>query len=113
METIFDKILKGQIPVKKIFEDEHTFAFYDINPQAPVHALIIPKTKIASVREAEDEHAEILGRILLTAKKVAEICEIDKKGYRLVFNNGDNAGQTVNYIHCHVLGGRTLQWPPG
>ena len=111
--TIFERILKGEIPAKKIYEDEYTFAVHDISPQAPVHVLVIPKTKIANVGDAQDQHAELLGRILLAAAHVAKLLDIEKSGYRLVFNNGNNGGQTVPYLHCHVMGGRAMQWPPG
>ena len=111
--TIFDRILSGEIKCNKIFEDEHTFAFHDIQPKAPVHALVIPKIKIARISECTEAHELILGRLLLSAKKVAEILDIHKSGYRLVMNDGDNGGQTVSYLHCHVLGGRSLKWPPG
>ena len=112
-ETIFEKILNKQIPCKVVYEDEHTLAFHDVNPQAPVHVLVIPKTKLVNVAEASEEDAFILGKVLLAAKKVAEITGIHKTGYRLVMNNGAGSGQTVFYLHCHVIGGRNLSWPPG
>jgi histidine triad (HIT) family protein len=113
IETIFDKILQGIIPVQKVYEDEYTLAFNDINPQAPVHVLVIPKKKIKCVSEATPEDCNTLGNILLAAKKVAELTGISEKGFRLVMNNGNEGGQTVDYIHCHVLGGRSMGWPPG
>ncbi|NBW80673.1 histidine triad nucleotide-binding protein [bacterium] len=112
-QTIFERILKGEIPCKRVFEDEHTFAFNDIAPQAPVHVLIIPKIKIVNVGAAESPHADQLGRILLTAGHVARILGVDESGYRLVFNNGRDGGQSVDYLHCHLLAGRPLNWPPG
>lgn len=112
-KTIFEKILLGEIACTPIFEDEFTFAFHDINPQAPVHILVIPKNKIVNVAESKESDIIQMGRILYTAKKVAEIAGIDKSGYRLIMNNGEHGGQTVNYMHCHVLGGRYLSWPPG
>lgn len=112
-KTLFEKILDGEIPCKKVYEDEFTFAFHDISPQAPVHVLVIPKKKIVNVAAAQTDDAEILGKVLLTAKKVAEITGIAESGYRCVLNNGENGGQTVFYLHCHVLGGRSLTWPPG
>ncbi|APJ04200.1 histidine triad nucleotide-binding protein [Silvanigrella aquatica] len=112
-KTIFEKILQGEIPCKPVYEDEYTFAFNDINPQAPVHILIIPKKKIVNVAESNETDIEQMGRVLYTAKKVAELTGIAKTGYRLVMNNGDHGGQTVYYMHCHVLGGRSLAWPPG
>lgn len=112
-ETIFERILKGEIPCKKVHEDEHTLAFHDIAPQAPVHVLVIPKTKLKNVAEADDSHALVLGHVLLTARTVAKQLGLHEDGYRLVFNNGRDGGQTVDYLHCHVLGGRALGWPPG
>jgi histidine triad (HIT) family protein len=111
--TIFDRILKGEIPCKKIFEDEHTLAFHDIAPQAPVHVLIIPKIKIVNIGAAEAKHSDQLGRVLLTAGHVARLLGVDSSGYRLVFNNGRDGGQSVDYLHCHLLAGRALEWPPG
>jgi histidine triad (HIT) family protein len=111
--TIFDRILKGEIPCKKVFEDEHTLAFHDIAPQAPVHVLIIPKTKIVNVAGAESRHADQLGKVLLTAAHVARQLSVAESGYRLVFNNGPDGGQSVDYLHCHLLAGRPLNWPPG
>ena len=111
--TIFDRILRGEIPCKKVFEDDHTLAFHDIAPQAPVHVLIIPKTKIVNVAGAKSEHMEQLGRVLLTAAQVARELGVSESGYRLVFNNGPDGGQSVDYLHCHLLAGRPLDWPPG
>ncbi len=111
--TIFEKIIAGEIPCKPVYEDEFTLAFHDIHPQAPVHVLIIPKRKIINVAEAKETDIEQMGRVLFAAKKVAEITGIAQSGYRLVFNNGEHGGQTVYYMHCHVLGGRNLSWPPG
>jgi histidine triad (HIT) family protein len=111
--TIFERILTGEIPCKKVWEDDHTLAFHDIAPQAPVHVLVIPKKKIVNVSEANDSDAEILGRVLLTARKVAQLLGVDSTGFRLVMNNGNDGGQTVDYLHCHVLAGRPLRWPPG
>jgi len=112
-ETIFERILKGEIPCKKVFEDEHTLAFHDIAPQAPIHILIIPKTKIVNIADAQAKHAEQLGRVLLAAGEVARQLGVATAGYRLVFNNGPDGGQSVDYLHCHLLAGRALQWPPG
>lgn len=112
-KTIFEKILAGEIPCNPVYEDEYTFAFNDIYPQAPVHVLVIPKSKIVNVAQATESDIEQMGRVLFAAKKVAEITGIDKSGYRLIMNNGDEGGQTVYYMHCHVIGGRQLGWPPG
>lgn len=111
--TIFERILSGEIPCKKVFEDEHVLAFHDVAPQAPVHVLVIPKTKIVNVAGASSEQALVLGQVLLGAKRAAELCGIAQGGYRIVLNNGDDGGQTVFYLHAHVLGGRALGWPPG
>lgn len=112
-ETIFERVLKGEIPAKKVYEDEHTYAFHDIAPQAPVHVLVIPKKKLVNVAHAQDADAIVLGQVLLAARKVAELTGVAASGYRLVLNNGRDGGQTVDYLHCHVLGGRPLHWPPG
>ncbi len=112
-ETIFERILKGEIPCKKVFEDEHTLAFHDIAPQAPIHVLIIPKTKIINIADAKANHSEQLGRVLLAAGEVARQLGVAESGYRLVFNNGADGGQSVDYLHCHLLAGRALKWPPG
>ena len=112
-QTLFGRILAGEIPCKKVYEDDHTLAFHDINPQAPVHVLVIPKKNIANMIDAQEEDALILGRVLLAAKRVAVVTGIAESGYRLVVNNGAGAGQTVFHLHCHVLGGRALSWPPG
>ncbi len=111
--TIFEKIIAGEIPCKPVYEDEFTLAFHDIHPQAPVHVLVIPKRKIVNVAEATEKDIEQMGRVLFAAKKVAEIMGVAQTGYRLIFNNGEHGGQTVFYMHCHVLGGRNLSWPPG
>jgi histidine triad (HIT) family protein len=111
--TIFEKILIGDIPCNKVFENDHAFAFHDIAPQAPVHVLIIPKKKIINIASAGHEHLETLGHVLLAAAQVARLLGIEQSGYRLVFNNGADGGQSVDYLHCHLLAGRTLQWPPG
>jgi len=113
--SIFEKILSKEVPATIVYEDEHTLAFKDVSPQANVHILVILKQKkFVNVSDAEtEEDALLLGRLLLSAKKVAQIMEIDNTGYRLVINNGPDANQTVSYLHCHVLGGRELGWPPG
>jgi histidine triad (HIT) family protein len=111
-DCLFCKILAGRIPAKKVFEDEHTFAFEDINPQAPTHVLIIPKKHIVGLKEAEDADAEILGRCQLVAAKIARERGIES-GYRTVYNSGPGAGQSVFHLHLHLLGGRALSWPPG
>ena len=111
-ESIFTKILKKEIPGEIVYEDNDCFAIKDINPQAPIHLLIIPKKHIAKVSDAKDEDKELLGSLLLASKKIAKTFDLDDN-YRLVINNGAKAGQTVFHIHIHLLGGRSLSWSPG
>lgn len=113
METIFSKIIKKEIPADIVLEDDDVLAFKDINPQAPVHILIIPKKPIPTINDLEESDAELVGKIILTAKKIAKMMNIDQSGYRLVLNCNAAAGQTVFHLHCHLLGGRDMQWPPG
>ncbi len=110
-ETIFGKILKGEIPCEEIYSDELCLAFKDIEPQAPVHILIIPRKKIRSLKDAKIEDQEILGHLLLVASKIAAIEKIEE--WRTIINTGETAGQTVFHLHLHVIGGRSLKWPPG
>lgn len=110
---LFCRIIAGQIPATKVYEDEHSFAFRDINPQAPVHVLLIPKKHIASLKEAgPDDHA-VLGHLMLVAGKIASQEGIAESGFRVVANSGADAGQSVFHIHLHVMGGREMAWPPG
>ena len=111
--TIFEKILRREIPCDKIYEDDHCLAFRDINPQAPVHVLVIPKTRITNLLSAKPEHREVLGALLLGAAAAARKLGLEQSGYRLVMNNGPDGGQSVDYLHCHILGGRAMSWPPG
>lgn len=111
-KTIFKKIIDKEIPADIIHEDEKCLAFRDINPQAPVHVLVIPKKEIASLAEADDEDGNLLGHLLIVARKVAEQ-EGLTNGYRTVLNCGADGGQSVDHLHVHVLGGRSLSWPPG
>jgi histidine triad (HIT) family protein len=113
MKTIFARILAGEVPCKKVYEDEHVLAFDDVSPQAPVHVLIIPKLEIANLNDVNEAHQALLGHILVTAKKVAALKGLTDDGYRVVMNTGANAGQTVFHMHLHVLGGRPMEWPPG
>ena len=113
MTTIFDLILSGEIACQKVYEDENTLAFHDIHPQAPVHVLIIPKRRIVNIGAADINDDKLLGQILLTAKKVSVLLNLNETGFRLVFNNGSDGGQTVDHLHCHLLGGRPMKWPPG
>lgn len=111
-ETIFSKIIRREIPANIIYEDELALAFKDINPQAPVHILVIPKKPIPQLSDAGSEDAVLLGHLLLTAKRVAEEAGLTD-GYRVVINTGADGGQTVYHLHLHILGGRQLSWPPG
>ena len=112
--TIFEEILAGKVPCKKVYEDEWTLAFHDVSPIAPVHILIIPKKKFVNVNDlVQPSDAQWAGHVLMAARHVAQLMGIEKTGYRLVMNNGSSAGQTVDYMHCHVIGGRDLHWPPG
>ena len=110
--SIFGKILRKEIPTDIIYEDDLSIAFNDINPQAPIHILIIPKKLIAMPEDIDDEDIKIVGNLFVVASKIAKDLNIDK-GYRLVMNNGSNAGQSVFHIHLHMLSGRKLSWPPG
>ncbi len=109
---LFCRILRGEIPAKKVLETEHVFAFEDISPQAPTHVLIIPKKHFAGLKEAEAADAEIIGRCHLAAAEIARQRGIEQ-GYRTVLNVGPGAGQSVFHLHVHLLGGRALAWPPG
>jgi histidine triad (HIT) family protein len=111
-DCLFCKIISGEIPSKKIFEDEYTFAFEDISPKAPVHVLIVPKKHVRGLKEAGAEDAEIVGRCHLAAAAIARERGIED-GYRTVLNVGAGAGQSVFHLHVHLLGGRNLKWPPG
>jgi len=114
MSTIFSKIINKEIPAEIVFESENILAFKDINPQAPVHILIIPKTEIPKVTDLNGkEHASFLGEMIDAANKLAKENGIDETGFRLVFNCGDNGGQEVYHLHLHLLGGRQMKWPPG
>eukprot|EP00754_Rhynchopus_humris_P040533 Rhum_TRINITY_DN23588_c0_g1::Rhum_TRINITY_DN23588_c0_g1_i1::g.178339::m.178339/K02503/HINT1, hinT, hit; histidine triad (HIT) family protein len=111
--TIFGKIIRGEIPSAKVYEDEHVLVFNDVNPQAPVHVLIIPKRQIKGVSHAEESDEAILGKLMVTARKVAEKLNVHESGYRLVVNDGKHGCQTVDHIHVHLMAGRQLTWPPG
>ncbi|XP_022655437.1 histidine triad nucleotide-binding protein 1-like [Varroa jacobsoni] len=111
-DTIFGKILRGEIPSKFIYEDDKCVAFHDINPQAPVHFLVIPRKAIAQLSLAEEEDEALLGHLLFVAQKVAKQQNL-VKGFRMVINDGVEGCQSVYHLHVHVLGGRMLNWPPG
>lgn len=111
--TIFEKIASREIPAKIIHETDELVAFHDANPQAPVHVLIVPKKHLARISEAGELDAELLGHLLLGAQAVARLEGVAESGYRIVINNGRDAGESVPHLHLHVLGGRALTWPPG
>ncbi|MDC0145130.1 histidine triad nucleotide-binding protein [bacterium] len=113
MSTIFSKIINKEIPAEIVYEDDELLAFNDINPQAPVHILIIPKKEIKTLNDIKPEDQEIMGKMMLLAKDLAKENNIDKSGYRTIFNCNDDGGQTVFHIHLHLIGGRPLNWPPG
>ncbi|BDR67807.1 histidine triad nucleotide-binding protein [Clostridium tetani] len=110
---IFCKIVKGDIPSEKVYEDELILAFKDISPSAPTHVLVIPKKHIKNLNELSDNDAKIISHIYIKIKELAQQLDINEKGYRVVTNCGEQGGQTVEHIHFHLLGGRNLQWPPG
>ncbi len=111
--TLFEKIIAREIPADILFEDDQVIAFRDIAPQAPTHVLIIPKKPIPRLAEAGPADHQVLGHLLLKAAEVAEKLGLKPGGYRLVFNNGPDAGEAVPHLHCHILGGRKMNWPPG
>jgi histidine triad (HIT) family protein len=111
-DCLFCRIIRGEVPSRKVHEDEHTFAFEDLNPQGPTHVLIVPKKHIAGLKEAAAEDAELVGRCHLVAAQIARERAIED-GYRTVLNVGPRAGQSVFHLHVHLIGGRTLAWPPG
>ena len=112
-KTLFERIAAREIPAKIVYEDELVLAFNDINPKAPIHVLIVPKKPIPRIAEATAQDQSVLGHLLLKAAEVADKLGLKKSGYRLVFNNGPDAGEAVPHLHCHILGGRKMGWPPG
>jgi len=112
-DCLFCKIIKKEIPSDIVFENKNILAFKDIDPQAPVHILIIPKEHITTTNDLEKSHKELIGEMLLTAKELAIEFGIAKDGYRTVFNCNKSGGQAVYHIHLHLLGGRQMKWPPG
>ena len=113
MKTLFEKIIAREIPADIVYEDDLVLAIRDIKPHAPVHVLIIPKRPIPRVAEATPEDHKVLGHLLLKAAELAGKLGVKESGYRLVINNGPDAGESVPHLHCHLLGGRPLSWPPG
>ena len=112
-KTLFEKIAAREIPAQIVYEDEKVLAFRDIHPGAPVHILIVPKKPIPRIASATSEDQSLLGHLLLKAAQVAAQEGLDQTGYRLVINNGRDAGESVPHLHLHILGGRLLEWPPG
>jgi len=112
-KTLFERIIAREIPGSIVYEDDLVVAFRDIKPQAPVHVLIVPRKPIPRIAEANPEDQQVVGHLLLKAAEVANKLGLTQSGFRLVFNNGPNAGEAVPHLHCHILGGRPLGWPPG
>lgn len=112
-ECIFCKIVAGEIPCRKVYEDEHVIAFHDLYPAAPSHALVIPKKHVSTLMDFTGEDTELMGKVLRGVQHVAKDLGLDEKGFRVVNNMGEHGGQTVYHVHFHVLGGRHLTWPPG
>lgn len=111
--TIFEKIIAREIPAKIIWEDDDAIAFEDVNPQAPVHVLIVPKRVVPRLASASEADSTLLGKLLVVAGKLAKELGIEKSGYRVVINSGPDAGESVPHLHVHLLGKRALAWPPG
>ncbi len=112
-QTLFERIIARTIPADIVYEDDQVLAFRDVNPQAPVHVLIVPKKPLPRLAEATAEDHRLLGHLLLKAAEVATRVGLKEHGYRLVINNGRDGGESVPHLHCHILGGRPLGWPPG
>ena len=112
-DCLFCKIIDGEIPCDRVYENEHVIAFRDLNPQAPTHVLVIPRKHISTVNDLFADDKDIVGEMMLAAQAVAKQEGIDESGYRLVMNCNEGAGQTVFHIHLHILGGRRMNWPPG
>jgi histidine triad (HIT) family protein len=112
-KTLFEKVIDREIPAAIVYEDDLVLAFRDIKPQAPVHVLVIPKKPIPRIAEALPDDHKVLGHLLLKAAEVAKSLGLTKSGFRLVFNNGPDAGEAVPHLHCHIIGGRPMAWPPG
>ena len=112
-ECIFCKMVKGEIQPDVVYQDDQVLAFRDLNPQAPTHVLVIPKEHIATLNDLDENHGDLMGRLFVAARKVAEADGIAERGYRTVLNCNAEAGQSVFHLHLHVLGGRPMRWPPG
>ena len=111
--TIFEKIIAREIPAKIVFEDDDVLAFHDVNPQAPVHVLLVPKRVIPRLDEINASDQSLLGKLIFTATKIARELGVSTTGYRVVINSGPDAGESVPHLHVHLLGKRSLGWPPG
>lgn len=111
--TVFEKIIARQVPARIEYEDDQVLAFHDIAPQAPIHVLVVPKKHMARISEVQEQDGALLGHLLLVAARVAAKLGLKESGYRLVINNGPHGGESVPHLHCHILGGRQLHWPPG
>ncbi len=112
-DTIFDKILRKEIPSDAVYEDDHVYAFRDVNPQAPVHVLVIPKRKLRSFVDLADANPEDVAALMQGVSRVARDLGLEERGYRVVINTGPDALQSVEYLHAHIIAGRRLSWPPG
>jgi histidine triad (HIT) family protein len=111
--TLFEKIIARQIPANIVYEDNEVIAIRDIDPKAPIHILVITKKPVPSLNDLTDGDQQLIGKVILTAKNIAKSEGIDESGYRLVLNCNKEGGQSVDHIHCHLLGGRQMGWPPG
>jgi histidine triad (HIT) family protein len=111
--TIFEKIAAREIPAKIVFEDDDVIAFHDVNPQAPLHVLIVPKRVIPRLSATNESDQQLLGKLILTTSKVARDLGVNESGYRVVINSGPDGGESVPHLHVHLLGKRVLAWPPG
>jgi histidine triad (HIT) family protein len=111
-KTLFQRIADREIPADPVYEDEQCLAFRDIHPQAPTHVLVVPREPIPGIQSVEPEHAALVGHLFVVARQIAEQEGLED-GYRLVFNVGEDGGQTVPHLHLHLIGGRKLSWPPG
>ncbi len=111
-DTIFGKIIRREIPADIVYEDDLALAFKDVSPQAPTHILVIPKKPIPRLSDSTESDTELMGHLLMTVKKVADLANLSN-GYRVVINNGNDAGQSVDHLHLHILGDRSMNWPPG
>lgn len=112
-DCLFCKIINGEIPSEKVYEDDKVYAFKDVNPQAPIHFLVVPKEHISSALELNDSNKDVVGHVFTVVSEIAKDMGFDKNGFRIVNNCGKDGGQTVGHLHFHVLAGRNIGWPPG